>query len=274
MKILKYIILTVIVIACCWTVQAEEKDRLPRWLSMDNITNPESPSYIPIPFPKTKAEITEDLMFQLEKMYSQESSWEIRSRNTKNLLYELVKNNPDVKILDIVKIKNRMDAFPSGYSYVIVIKDTKNKFVSRLGMMACGLIACWQSPSEKNTGRELLTDDEVLKRLSKYHGAANQKENVKKIERVAYDITYAPPSHPVYEITMKDGATYFVNHLDHVFKKISEKVVTGDKRSALIAENNKIKTDKAKQQRGDRNFLDAINNKIIYLKRLTEDDIN
>jgi hypothetical protein len=261
-------------IACCWTMQAEEKDRLPRGLSINDLTDPKSPSYIPIPFPKTKAGITEDLMYQLSKLYSQEDSWEIRSRSTKNLLYELVQENPDVKIVDIIKIKNRMSAFPSEYSYVIIIKDTKNRFISRLGMRACGMIACWQNPSERNPGRKLLKDEEVLERLSKYHKAASKKENVKKIDRVAYDITYAPPSHPVYEITMNDGSTYFVNHRDHVFKKISEKKVKGDKRSALIAENNKIKADKTKQRRGDRNFLDAPNNKIIYLKRLTDDDLD
>ncbi|MCP4152608.1 MAG: hypothetical protein GY757_33035 [bacterium] len=266
MKLIKTIVLLIIAITVCQPLHSENV--LPPWLTLNDLTNPSSPSYVPYPFPETRTEIIANLKFYLKRSYAYENQLGNNDQEENDLLFQLTKKNSNVIIEDVVKVTNRIPGYPAGYSYLVIINDTGNNFIARVSMRACGLIIGGTTPSLKNPGFELKSNEKVVKRLAKYNKTASLDTNIKGVERVAYDITFAPPHRPIYEITMADESIYYVDYHNRIYKKTSENKVEGDKISFYKAELRKLRSDKNKVRGEERRFLDSLRNKIVYLERI------
>lgn len=257
MKLLKTIILIVLIFACCYDLPAKKRVS---GLSMKDLTDPSSPSYVPFPYPKTREEIIEDLKYQVSKMYSQKNRWEHSISEVINLFPELIKENSSVKIGEIVKVKNRMSTMAKSYSYLIFLSDAQEKYISRVAMKACGILSGGVHPSKENPGKKLISYDKALEKLANHLGNSYKKEKVKKIERMALHIIFAPPSYPTVEMTLTDGSVYYLNYNDHLYKKTSEKPLIGDEHSALKAET--------KRKKGEWVLIDSIKDTICHLEQV------
>lgn len=109
-------------------------------VSMEELTDPQSPSYTPYPYPQTRHEIIEDLKYAISylkgprtRSYGQEKTAAMKS------LPKLLKNDPDVKIGQVIKLKNRIKEYHDDYSFIIIITDKEKKPLARVALCANGL---------------------------------------------------------------------------------------------------------------------------------------
>ncbi len=272
MKHIKIILLFVIAMSICQPLMSENV--LPTWLSLNDLTTPSSPSYVPYPFPETSEEIVADLKFYLKRSYANQDQSHSNSSKEVDLLYQLIMKNSTVKIEGVVKVTNRIPGYPSGYSYLIIIKDLESHMIARVSMRACGLVIGGTTPSLEKPGIELKNNADVIARLSKYNKAAYLSKNIKGVERVAFDITFAPPHRPIYEITMKDGAVYYVDYYNRIYRKTYEKKVEGDAISFFKGELRQLRSDQPKVMQKERCFLDSIQSKIVYMVKIADKEQN
>jgi hypothetical protein len=258
MKTLKCSAFIVIVFLLFCVLPAEE--RWPDQVTMEDLTNPSSPSYVPNPFPKTRAEIIENLKYHISKQFSN-NSWEISLTDYINLLPELIKEKPGAVIGDIVKVKNRISWNPYPYSYLIFISDLKGKYTARVAMKANGLLLGGIDPSETDPGVKLKKFDKVIEKMSHHF----RKQDVKTIERVAYGPVFADVTSPIYEITLYDGTVFYHDYRGKPYKKTKEIEFKGDMKNGrsmfVISERKKLKKD-------ERYLFDWISQKFIVLKKI------
>lgn len=237
---------------------AEER-HAPR-LTMEDLTDPSSPSYVPFPFPKSREEIIKNLKYQLSKMYSGKR-WEISTTSYINLLPEIVNENPGAAVGEIVKVKNRLSFMPYPFSYLIFISDLKGKYTARVAMSANGLILGGADPSNRDPGIKLKKLSKVLEKMERFF----KKSDVKSIERVAYGIGFATKVHPIYEITLNNGTKFFYDHRGKAYKKVGQKTLKGnlntERATFVLREKKKLNKD-------EKHLFDWISQEFIILKKL------
>ncbi len=259
MKTKKLIVSILFIITLCQFIQAEK--RTPRLLMAD-LTDPSSPSYLPFPYPETRKEIIADLKYQLNRMYSHKERWEYASPDTINLLPELIKENSNIIVSDIEKIKNRISGYADNYSYLVFLEDVKNKYVTRVALKANGLFIGGIDPSPKNRGKKLKSFNHCLKKIARYLGKSHKELKVKKKERVAIDFYFSPPPIPITEFVLEDGSKYYVTYKEHLYKVIMEKYASPAEKSSML------KTENLTKEKDEVIITDTINDTIIRLKRL------
>lgn len=260
MKIQKIIIITFVSLLIILPTLSMAEDRQPKRLTMDDLTDPSSASYVLHPFPETREEIIANLKHQLSKLYSG-NRWEKSITGYIDLLPELLKDKPGAVVTEIVKVKNRMSFMPYPYSYLIIVSDLKGKYTARVAMNATGLLASGADPSEGDPGIKLKKFSKVIEKLGRHF----KKEDVKSIERMAYGIDFASTVHPIYEVTLNDGSKFFYDHRGKSYKEIEKKKFNGNMRkeraSFVIRERKKLKND-------EQYLFDWISQEFIILKKL------
>jgi hypothetical protein len=252
-------LIAIIVILFVFPVLEAEK-RIPLQVSLDDLSDPSSPSYVPNPYPKSEQEIIENLKYRFKRTYSP-NSWRVALSKTGDLLKHFAYDKPGVNVTEIVKVKNRISLMHDDYSYLIIITDKKGKLTAKVAMKSNGLVSMYTDPTEENPGTKLRTYDQVIEKMNKYF----KKADVRSIERVAFGIAFASISDPIYEITLQDGSVYYYDDRDNGYFKSSQKKLKGKNRSEKLA---KIRLEKRKLKKDERHLFDMINNSFIILKKL------
>jgi hypothetical protein len=252
--------LLVILLAMCWGSGLEAEKRIPPQVSLDDLSDPSSPSYVPNPYPKTNGEIIENLEYQISKMYSKDR-WEYSLTKTKDLLPELIKENPGARIEEIAKVKNRISLMADNYSYLIIITDLKGKYVARVAMKANGLLVSGTDPSDEDPGTKLKKFHQVLKKMEKYF----KKEEVKSIELMAFGLDFGSRTHPLFEITLENGTVYYYDHQGNGYLKASQKILNGKSQEERMMAVN---MERRNLKRGERYIYDMLNDSFMILKKI------
>lgn len=212
-------------------VQAQKK-RPPRY-TLKELSDPESPSYVPYPFPKNDFEILEDFKYGMKKMRTyKEPGWDIFLLNKKG-----------ISVDKIVKVKQKCLNYPEKYYYLFHVK--KNGEIIGVGtvnefglVMATGLVdevvKKWIKPFKDEREVEKIIDETV------------GKIKIKKMELVYRISDICKILAPMWEVENSEG-TYFVDHRDVVWAvdyetpATDEKIKTRRKRGVLDEEKNVIK---------------------------------
>lgn len=262
MKTLNTMVLILILLlsALASSIQLTGEERHPPRLTMEDLTDPSSPSHVPYPFPKSREEIIGNLKYQLSKMYSGKR-WEISTTSYIDILPDLVKENPSAVVGEIVKVKNRLSFMPYPYSYLIFISDSKGKYTARVAMSANGLIQGGADPSEMEPGIKLKKLSKVIKKMERFFN----KSEVKSIERVAYGIDFATKVHPIYEITLNNGTKFFYDHRGKAYKKVRQNKLNGNLKTERA---NFVLREKRKLNKDEKHLFDWISQEFIVLKKL------
>jgi hypothetical protein len=239
MKSIKFVVVLFLIFAFCLPV-AGEKRRAKK--SMKELTDPNSPSYVPYPYPKKREEIIADLYYYIEKYCKpndeiHESSVDGGVPVTDMILLDLLEPQPVYKIWKIIKVKNRAAELADNYSWLILIKDRDGDIAMRVALLASGLMASGGATTiedlEKFSQKErtrleklrkFRSDDEIKNILSDSLGYVIGDQDIKKMERVASLATIGNLLHPVWEIKMKDGKTYYYSEIWDMVYSIDKKL--------------------------------------------------
>ncbi len=275
MKHTKYIISFLIIILCTFPLIAEKrKARLP----MKELTDPNSPSFVPIPYPKNRKEIFVDFKYYV-KTYCVEGKFiEKRIDNSpstrKIVSRELLKPDSKYRFGEVIKVKNRREMSCDDYYWLIPIYDKKGDVVMRLEMLASGLFAsaatlCKTSSPKmlkrQEKFRKVLKEDDVREILFKALGNSANKNDIKSMERLASYPGLGDSLKPLWEITMNSGKIYYYsivkNRVYDINKRVSWKK---DKRGGRPLSSSIVPDSRIEY------LTDTISDEIIFLKEVTE----
>ncbi|MCX6580873.1 MAG: hypothetical protein NT166_11910 [Candidatus Aminicenantes bacterium] len=239
MKPIKSIIVLLLIIVFCLQISGEERKKP---ISMKELTDPKSPSYVPYPYPKKRAEIIADFKYYCqnfcgEKNGSKESFISDYEDITDKISLNLLEPNSNYQIGEIFKVKNRRAGFADDYTWLIMVMNRNGQIAMRVALYASGLLIgagaigeqdiASASPEERQRFARLMkviTDEDVKNILSQSIGRTVNGNEIKKMERVAYPSSIGSYLCPVQETKMADGAIYYYSELRDMIYSIDKKI--------------------------------------------------
>ena len=109
--------------------------------SMTELSNPDSPSYVPVPYPQSREAIIVDLKFGLKRLYSSDRDSQLIYKEKKQGAFAgLIENEPEIMIEKIVRVKNRVAALPGDYTFLINLTDKNGNSTHRIDWTGRGLL--------------------------------------------------------------------------------------------------------------------------------------
>jgi hypothetical protein len=207
MSIIKYFAILILLFGLFQTAVAEKRAQ-PK--PMSELTNPASPSYVPMPYPKTREEIIDDLKYAIKITTAQEEGYIVgKIPEFEKKLLTLLDENPECKIGQIFKVKNRHSVYSHDYSWLILVEDKGGRNIIYIGMHANGLFAGAGDIFPHRERALVRTDQEILDIISEPIGHPIKMIDVKHIERVAFASPLGDILTPLWEINMKNGVVYY-----------------------------------------------------------------
>ena len=267
MKLLK-LILTLALISTLFLPAAAGK-RVDR-KSMKELTDPNSPSYVPFPYPKTKEEIIADIKFYYvdltsdvqsafvgkqplsesipRNMFKQHGRSKYKTKESRlEVLTDLYNPGTPYRIGKIVKVKNYEDRIPDDYYWLIYVLDQEGDAVMRMSMLASGLGWDGSAIDKKRFSNGSKKDKDFLKRQLHIISGKEVKESfaealgeivadskIVKLERIGFSGSLGDFTEPAWMIKLQGGADYYYKEstgtVFKVAKTISWKKVNGLRR--------------------------------------------
>lgn len=274
MKIVKYFTVLILVFGLCLAAVAEKRVKP---MPMKEFTDPSSPSYVPHPYPKKRVEIIEDLKYAINILFAdgEENNGESKTPEIKTILLHLLDEIPVYKVGEIHKVKNRSHRLAHDYTWLITIEDENGQIVARVAMTAPGLFASAGAtthgaelfksadPSLRRGPHFLKTGQDVLNSLSNSMGISVSKNEIKKMERVAFQSNLGSLLTPMWEIKMLDGNTYYYSVKRDMVYEVAEKI-------RWKKDKDGRRTDMRSLVPRNYDFVpDTINDEILVLKKLS-----
>ena len=277
MKVMKYFVILML-ISCLFQFTFGEKRAKP--LPMKELTDPSSPSYVPIPYPKNRKEIIVDLKYALNKLFGDKDGTHFYGKVPKirEILVQLAESNSPFKIGEIIKVKNRAHGMPNDYTWLILIIDKNGEIAARISMRATGLFGGARPtgkaakyfktkyPNSRIGPHILKTDDDVIVHLSEALGRHVEKNEIKKMERVAFQSTLGDLYVPMFEIEMSNGKIYYYSTKRDTTYEL-------EKRNHWKKDNNGNRCSPWSLVPSDRDYLpDSVNEEILQLRKLDKNN--
>jgi len=254
LKILTIILILLLIVFL--PVQAKKK--VPP-IPLKELTDPNSPSYVPYPYPKTEFEIIEDFKYGVKVHFgAREGKRTSVLRAYKNyvdrqqqIILGLLGDKPNLKIAEIIKVQNLIDTSPSLFYFLLRIVNKKGDVVAVGSLNDCGLFGGVSFFSEKKAKfKPFKTEKKVEEIITHTLGPTK----INKMERIALHSTICDPHAPLWKISTPAGV-YFVDYFDNVYSIESEIFWTSDM-NFPDPEHQKI------------SIMDTLNDKIIFLKKI------
>ena len=276
MKSIKFITVLFLIFLFCFPAAGEKR---PKRKSMQELKDPNSPSYVPVPYPKNREEIIKDLYYYIEKYCKpNEGEYESYAKGfipmTEIVLTNLLEPQPKYSIGDIIKVKNRIAELADTYTWLILIMDGDGNIALRAAMLESGLMAqCGairdsvlnQAPPESRqkmeSFRKLIKSKDVKNILSESLGYTIEDKEIKKMERIAYFSTLGEFLTPIWEIKMADGTIYYYSKRQDMIYRIEKKLPW--KKSS-----NGLRKGRAEMAQNRAYLPDTINDEFVILTEI------
>jgi hypothetical protein len=268
MKSLKYIAFMLIIALLCFPASAEK--RKPK-RDMKELTDPNSPSYVPYPYPKNKNEVIEDIRYFLNVCKEAKSVYIGGIPIEIKIEEDLVSSKPKFKFGKAVKVKNLSSSLSYGYYWLVYVMDEEGDAVMRIRIEASGLVMGTGAIDKSNYSRyspdivrtfkrlsKVLEEEDVKKFLSDSLGSSVD-DKIKKIQRIGLDATIGDFAFPIWEITLKDGTVYYYSENRDVVYEIEDRIPwKKDKRGLRPSKKDKLPHWNY--------FPDTINDELVVLR--------
>lgn len=271
MKQLNHLIILFLILSCCLPIVAEK--RKPQ-LSMQDLTDPNSPSFVPFPFPKNRKEVLDDLYHYI-KTHNMEGNVTTVDGSIPEemiILADLLSPGSIYKIGAIIKVTNRL-IIPDKYHWLIHVMDPQNNVIMRITVQETGLVGMIGVISEKTIKsmaiekrgklvrlKKKLMDFDLKSKLSVSLGRTVSPDEIKQIKRISYPSTMGGLLFPVCEIKLKSGTFYYYSEIKDTVYEIDGKLPW--------KKNNGRRPSKLSMVNHEDFLPDKINDEIVVLKRL------
>jgi hypothetical protein len=223
MKINKIIIIISLVLILAIPMTAKKR-RSPH--SIDELTNPESPSYVPYPYPKNRKEVIYDLIYGIKKTSIPHEGSFVAGRipESEKILLNLLEANSIYEVGKIFRMKNLSSGNAHDFSWFIFIADQSGENVYRVYLNANGLLGGGGPIKPEHRAGFNKSKKGVLTILSESIDIPVKDLKTKRIDRMAFGAgSIGDKFSPTWEIEMKDGKKYYYSIMKDMIYAIDEK---------------------------------------------------
>lgn len=176
--------------------QASKK---PPPFSLKALTDPDSTSFVPIPYPKTDVEIIEDFKYAVKILFgSKEKIKAARARGDAdhiNYAHNLFGDNPSWKVARIIKVKDLIERSPNLHYFILQIVNEKDTVVAITALADCGLWMGVSFISEGSKFKPYKTKKQIKELVHRAHGhfiEINEMERIKVSSPVVGGSIFSP----------------------------------------------------------------------------------
>lgn len=226
-------------------------------LPLAELQNPKGPSYVPIPYPKTREEIIADLEYVIRKDYIDQKGVRYYGAAGKGheILPQLLEEPSPLRVGTIVRATSKSLARSKEY-ILIDLLDTAGEVAARVSLEDCGLYAGAAFPLWRKQ-IPLMSLQDTKNFLSRRNIPSLKVSEVREIEYMCF-IGNSPTS-PYLKIKTKNKI-YYMNSRDEIFRfKHKEKYYT--KHPKMLPRHL---FDKSAYPR----LIDPLQSEVIYLERV------
>jgi hypothetical protein len=228
-----------------------QADKKPPQIPLKDLINPNSPSYVPYPYPKTEFEIIEDFRYAVKLHFGpregKRSSQLAGDKHDPEIILGLLGDNPGLRVREIIKVQDLVSTSPSLYYFLLRIDDNKGEVVALGRLLESGLLGGVTFFSEKAKFKPFRAENQVKEIISQSFGPIK----IDKMERVGVASTISDPYTPLWKISTPAGL-FFVDYFDNVYSIEREDIWT-----------NKLPYPDPKHEK--QLIIDSLNNKVIFL---------
>lgn len=218
--------LIVILLTACLLTPLVAKERL-KPKPMSELKNPDSPSYVPIPYPKTREELIQDIAYATKKLFMDKDGEYIvlGGKSTfHEIIFKLFGDKPVYRIGKIFVVNNR-NRRAHNYTWLVLVENGAGRNIGLICMGAEGLFlsGCELLPEKEKM--LLYTSNDVLNRVEEAIGTPFNKNNVKHCERMILDSSMIGMiEFPSWEIELHNGTVYYYNILKDEVYQVAKRI--------------------------------------------------
>ncbi|MBA7604727.1 hypothetical protein ES703_11853 [subsurface metagenome] len=216
MKLIKKISYTFLALFLVLSFLQGQASKKPLPYSLKVLTDPDSPSFVPFPYPKTDVEIIEDFKYGIKILFGSKeqiiAAFLRGDSDDVNLGRNLFGDNPSWKVARIIKVKDLIERSPNLHYFILPIVNKKGTRVA-VGVLAdCGLWMGVECRSEGLKSKPYKTKKQVKELVRRTHGhfiEINEMErvNIRSLE------PYSSIFSPLWKVKTPLGIL-FVDYLD------------------------------------------------------------
>ena len=234
MKLINTVISLLLITLISLPVSAEKRKARK---SQKELTDPLSPSYVPYPYSKKRAEIIANLKYALGRK-SKGSKFSFVDGVIPEILkirQNLLEEQPDYDIGEIIPIKNRVEVFPDDYMWLILIMGKDGQVAARIVLDAAGLMLGSAATTEKvflkvkpesrarlRAMRPYKKEKDVIARVKSSLDIS--REDIKEMEQVVLMGGPCTIIFPLWEIILTNGKTYIYSTKRDVLYRVVKNV--------------------------------------------------
>jgi hypothetical protein len=257
--------LTVLLLILCLFQFAAGEERKKSLYSEQELSDPSSRYYVPVPYPTTRKDILADLKAQVKIHYDMYTRKKIKLGKI-GILFDLLygNNTASLRIGKIIKVKNRNSNLEKDYSWVLLVMSGNGSIEFGVKIYASGVYYISESFLKISGAlgkRVLYEKSDILAMLCHHTGKKIAPGEVKNMESFSSSMHLGPWWAPVWEIILVDGRIYYYSLVKDLFYVIDEVIPWEKKVNGFFKNPMKIAPF-------DRILLDSIKEEIIVLKAI------
>lgn len=198
-------------------------------LPLEELQNPKSPSYVPIPYPQTRKEIITDVKHIIKELYEpRKDRFSIhvnkRKRRGQELL-ELLKDDGRLKFGKILRVKNYYRYYSEDYTFLVDILDENDQLEARMHIRACGIWSqtAFFDEDEKKIFKPLRSKEEAKEIFYNLKYDVLGSLEIIDMERIIFGYSYiSSPTSPVWVINTTTGTYYMDTNRYDVYRLVKK----------------------------------------------------
>jgi hypothetical protein len=272
MNLKRFLIVITLVLSSNLLLTAERRNQP---LPLKELQNPDSPSYVPIPYPQTREDIITDVKYVIKKLYEpRKNRFSIHVKNSERrgpVLLELLKENGRLKFGNIIKVKDNLEYSPDDYSFLVDILDENNLLEARMHFKASGL---WSL-----TG---FYDEELKKKIKPIAAKEKEKEifynrglnfpvgvEIIDMELVIFGYFHiTSPLNPIWVIKTNSN-TYYMDTIEYDIYRLVQKFPIKELKS-MDWKSSKGQAFKSLMEKYPTAIEDNVNDEAFVLEKITK----
>jgi hypothetical protein len=260
----KHFVIVVLVLGILQLTFAEKRAKP---MPLEELTNPDSPSYVPYPYPETRKEIIEDLKYAIKKLCDiKDGEKEVFIGNNRpfidKVLLSVLLEKGTYKIGKIIKVRHLRVTHAYDYMWLIFIMNKDNSVAARVILMETGLWGLDMAHHPDRGPSFLETEDEIIGKLGVTIGRSLKKSDIKHVDYVDMSPGLSRLIYPVMEITLADGFVYYYSTGRKKIYRIKENICWKKRENGFRPQWNEVVSNK------DIFAFDYVNDRIIVFEEV------
>jgi hypothetical protein len=244
-------------------------------LPLKELQNPNSPSYVPIPYPQTDEEVITDLKYYFSRRINQSKRriYSVGDFSANDKIMRGFVYGKDVLVGEIIRVKNQLAVWERNYTFLIRLKTSDNIWLADICMnsngLFCGKIFLdidvdklkLQGVKKCNIFNKYLDKIPTINQIENIIGYKLNDDEIKNMQLVDGQSEIADSFEPAWEIKLSNNHIYYksfkTNALYVSESKLNKKSVDFDNNFLL------------ESQSGRYSFLNkTVNDEILLLKEI------